>query len=319
MSNVVLISIHPEHATNILSGKKTFEYRKVVPKNDISHLVLYCTGPIKKIFAVVEVLGCVTGSPYKVWNETSFGSGISRHFFRQYFSGQRIANAFQLGRVYQVSKPIDLTALSRKQLAPQSFCYLDDVDVKMIAKLQSARPAVSSNMLFVGGIHGVGKTTICKKSFSPTGYQCVTASSLIAADRRRAITDKRVDDVSNNQAALLRQLTAERTKYCRLLLDGHFTLINKLGEIEPIDVDVFQAINPDLLVLIKGSPAEIAKRLKQRDGKAWKLPLIKKFQTSEEEHANLVSSHLGIPLRIFDNDVGYAVIAKTISKELMNG
>ena len=64
MKQAVLISIHPEHVDNIMSGEKVFEYRKILPRRDISFLVLYCTAPVKKIIAVAEVLGCVKGSPH---------------------------------------------------------------------------------------------------------------------------------------------------------------------------------------------------------------------------------------------------------------
>lgn len=46
ISKAVLISIHPEHVANILSGVKIFEYRKVIPVHEVSHLVLYCTPPV---------------------------------------------------------------------------------------------------------------------------------------------------------------------------------------------------------------------------------------------------------------------------------
>lgn len=312
MNRVALISIHPEHAENILSGRKVFEYRKILPKNDVTHLVLYCTAPIKRIVAVVEVLHCITGSPSKVWSETSFGSGISRHFFRQYFAGQRTANAFNLGRAYKVKVPIELSSLSGTKVSPQSFCYLNDADVERIAGEQERQPVVPPTMLFLGGIHGVGKTTFCAKAFSPAGYKCITASSLISADRNRTETDKRVDDVSDNQVALLRQLSVEKTRNSRLLLDGHFTLLNKVGEVEPIKIDVFRSINPDLLILIKGPVAEIGNRLKQRDGKTWDASLINRFQTAEEEHANRIATCLGIPLKVINNDISPAIAARSM-------
>ena len=127
---------------------------------------------------------------------------------------------------------------------------------------------------------------------------------------------KRVNDVSSNQVALLRQLDVEKARYCRLLLDGHFSLINKLDEIETVGIDVFQSMSPDLLILIKGSHFEIAERLKQRDGRKWKISLIKKFQEVEEEHANRVASLLGLQLITINNDMGYAAIAKMIGKKL---
>jgi len=314
MTNVVLISIHPEHVANILSGNKVFEYRKTIPKKKVSHLVLYCTDPVKKIIAIVEVLGCITGSPSQVWSQTSFGGGISRHFFRQYFSGQKLANAYLLGRAYQVEEPMDLSCLPGRRTPPQSFYYLDESAVRAVAKRLSVEPSVRPRILFVGGIHGVGKTTLCGKCFGPLGFKCVTASALIAADRVRECENKCVENVGDNQVALLRQLEFEKAQCPRLVLDGHFSLINKNEEIEPIGVDVFRLINPDMLILIKGSPEKICNRLKGRDNKEWSLSFLKQFQTIEEQHAIHVAESIGVPLKIFNDGDGGSVVARSVDR-----
>jgi len=178
--------------------------------------------------------------------------------------------------------------------------------------------ANSSSVLFVGGVHGVGKTTLCSKSFAPAGYHCVTASSLIAEDQKQVSKkgDKRVDDVGGNQAAMLRQFSVERGRHSRLLLDGHFTLVNSLGEIEPIHAEVFKAIDPDLLILIKGSSNEISKRLSERDKKHWSVEFVDYFQAQEERHAGHIAKNLGIPLLTINNDIGYGVVVKMANEKL---
>ncbi|AEM46873.1 hypothetical protein Acife_0671 [Acidithiobacillus ferrivorans SS3] len=303
MGRAALISIHPQHVANILSGMKIFEYRKVVPQYEVSHLVFYCTAPVMKIVAVAEVLGCIISSPTRVWNITSAGSGISRRFFREYFYGQKTASAFSLGKVYEMRESLGLSCLSGVKAPPQSFYYLDDADMRVILENQSAIPSVAAHMVFVGGIHGVGKTTISRNVFEPAGYQCVTASSLIAEHGRKTDHDKRVDGVGDNQTALLHELANAKAKHGRLLLDGHFTLINGQDEIEPIDVEVFRAMKPNQLILIKGRPEEIATRLKERDGKKWKSSFLAKFQEKEEAHARRVAKELGVRLRIIGSDI----------------
>lgn len=303
MGSAVLISIHPKHVANILCGRKIFEYRKVIPQQDVSHLVFYCTAPIMRIVAVAEILGCIVGSPTRVWNTTSFGSGISRRFFREYFYGQRSASAFSLGKVYEMNEPLDLSLLTEVKSPPQSFCYLDYDDMKLVSEMCSSTPSVAPHMNFVGGIHGVGKSTICRNVFNLAGYRCVTASSLIAEHGHKTGHDKRVDRVSDNQAVLLHALSIARLKHDRLMLDGHFTLINGQGEIEPIDVEVFRAMKPKQLILIKGQPEKIAARLKERDKKKWKRTFVEKFQKEEEAHARRVAKDIGVPLRILNSDI----------------
>lgn len=303
MFRAVLISIHPEHVESILSGRKVFEYRKVMPTQDVSHLVLYCTSPVKKVFAVAEVAERLVRNPAKLWTDTAYGSGITRKFYRDYFSGYKNAGAFGLGNVYRLSTPLELSKLTSCKSAPQSFCYLNASDTKLIFKKIESIPAIPSSLVFVGGIHGVGKTTICQKAFAPLGYRCFTASSLIVAHGRRCDKNKQVDNVPRNQAALIEQLAEEKRNHCRLLLDGHFTLLNSQGRIEPIDINVFEDMNPDKLILIKGDPNEIAMRLAHRDHQHWNTSLISEFQKAEEHHAALVSQHIGKKLMIISNVV----------------
>ena len=303
MGKTVLISIHPEHVANILDGRKIFEYRKVIPSQDISYLVLYSTAPVMKIVAVAEVLDCIVGSPTQVWNATAFGSGITRQVFRKYFSGKRSAKAFSIGTVHKLSNPLELSALAGMKAPPQSFSYLSDDDMGLIFEKCSSVPAVPSYMVFVGGIHGVGKSTICKEKLDLVGYKHVTASSLIAQHGRETDSSKRVYCVGQNQSILLQAIEKAKLTHNRLLIDGHFTLINRQGKVEPIDVDIFRAMMPNQLILIKGKPNEIAERLQSRDKKYWTKSFISKFQEIEEAHARYVSKNIGVPLRIIRNDV----------------
>lgn len=307
MGKAVLISIHPKHIANILDGKKIFEYRKVMPSQKVSHLVLYSTAPVMKIVAVAEVVGRIVGSPTKVWNVTSFGSGISRSFFREYYEGQRQACALSLGRVYELASPMSLSSLAGVKTPPQSFSYLNDDDIGLILKNRSKAAAVDSKMVFVGGVHGVGKSTICRDVFGTLGYECVTASSLISAYGQETDHDKRVDHVEENQSILLNALDKAKAKNGRLLLDGHYSLINGQGEIKLIDVEVFRAMRPNHLILIKGKPDEIARRLQARDKKLWTESFLSKFQEAEEAHARHVAKDIGVPLRIISNNIGKGI------------
>jgi len=134
MSCAILISIHPEHARDIIAGKKLYEYRKVLPARNISYLVLYSTAPVKKITAVVEVKDRLVDSLQEIWKKTSEGSGISHQLYLDYYSDRRIACAFALGNVYQIENPIGLSDLPGCKTSPQLFYYLDDLDMKFICK-----------------------------------------------------------------------------------------------------------------------------------------------------------------------------------------
>lgn len=295
---MILLSIHSEHASKIISGEKIFEYRKVIPKQEVSHLALYSTAPVKRIVAVVDVSSCIVGSPTMVWKTTSFGSGISKRFFREYFSGRRAASAFSIGNVYEIEEPLPLYCLSGIKAPPQSYCYLNEQDTDKLLKNRAKIPSQEARMIFLGGVHGVGKGTICENIFSPAGYHCLSASKLITEKGRKTDHNKRVSDISVNQSVLISALKNKRKSNNRLLLDGHFTLINDKNIIEPINIEVFRSMNINQLFLVKATADEIAIRLKNRDNRKWKASFIDKFQKEEESHARYVAKDIGVPLRI---------------------
>jgi predicted transcriptional regulator len=119
----ILLSINEEHVINILSNKKKYEYRSKVAKKKIDTIVIYCTAPIKKVVAEVEVIGIIEGKPDDVWLETKNQSGISEEFYNGYFKGRDKAYAYKLGKVkeYSVEKKLIDFGVG---FAPQSFVYL---------------------------------------------------------------------------------------------------------------------------------------------------------------------------------------------------
>lgn len=298
MKKLVLLSIHPEHAFNIISGVKIFEYRRIIPKEDVSHMALYATSPTKRIVAVAEITGYITGSPTKVWNTTSFGAGITHKHYKEYFNGRKSAGAIVIGRVHELKKPLFLSHLSGVDIPPQSYCYLDDSDTKMVITNKKRIISQRQRMIFLGGVHGVGKGTVCERIFSPAGYHCVTASGLIAEQGRKTDENKRVSSVTDNQTVLIKALENKSKNHRRLLLDGHFTLINKKNEIEPINKDVFRSMKINQLLLVKGKVEEIVNRLMSRDDYKWDASFIERFQKEEEAHARYISKDMGIPLHI---------------------
>lgn len=151
--------------------------------------------------------------------------------------------------------------------------------------------------VFIGGIHGVGKTTICKDCFIPLTYHWVTASSLINAYGAETDRNKRVSNIKKNQEILIEQFSIEKKIYKRLILDGHYCLLNKNNQIEQIALDVFERMEFTNLILLKSDSENIVKRLSMRDTKQWDINFINQFQCQEERHAQYVSRELSIQLQ----------------------
>ena len=79
-------------------------------------------------------------------------------------------------------------------------------------------------------------------------------------------------------------------------------------------MDVFREIKPDGLVLMTGNPAEIAHRLKARDGKDWDASFLATFQEEEMNHAEKIADALHLPLYVLDGKANPYYVMGQIQK-----
>ena len=154
-------------------------------------------------------------------------------------------------------------------------------------------------MIFISGIHGVGKTFFCNLVKERLGIKSYSASKLIADKKKSGFTlDKLVTDIDENQLYLLEAIKDLRSNTGDFLLDGHFCLLNQDGIITRIPVSTFTMLAPDLIILLTEEPSIIVKRRKERDNINYLISDIKEFQDKEIEYAKEVSELLNIPLII---------------------
>jgi adenylate kinase len=155
------------------------------------------------------------------------------------------------------------------------------------------------NLYFMGGIHGVGKTTYCRTLSSQLGIRHLTAGELILEGRAQPV-GKTVANIDENQARLLAALDARRNTPEPLLLDGHFCLLEADLRVVAIPCKIFQRIAPTRLLLMEADSADVESRLRQRDGKTHDREFIEAFAREERAHAAAVSQALRIPLKHID-------------------
>lgn len=133
-----LVSIRPEYVERILSGEKTYEYRRRIFKHPgVDTLAIYATMPVGKVVAEADITGVLESSPEDIWEKTSRRAGISEDRFKAYFHGRRTAYAICIGDVHAFRRPLTLAEYAPDiSCAPQSFAYIHE-DVR--------RPATSSD------------------------------------------------------------------------------------------------------------------------------------------------------------------------------
>lgn len=175
-------------------------------------------------------------------------------------------------------------------------------------------------VIFVAGVHAVGKTTACAHAADALCLAHYAASALIKAEKASAISaqGKAVTDIDGNQVLLIRGVEKACGKHDgRFILDGHFTLSRSSGEIEAIALDVFRAFDLDGVVIFQDEPSAIAERLNLRDGEGGNADAIAIHQEAELAHAHYVSLELSVPIKVlsaFDS----AGLVSAISDWLLN-
>jgi adenylate kinase len=150
------------------------------------------------------------------------------------------------------------------------------------------------NIIFIGGIHGVGKGTICKKIASRTDLIHITASEILKWNDISLSSNKFVNNIISTQERLINGLKNLIEKDKEYLLDGHFCLLNSNGIPSRINEDTFDQINPKAIAIVIDSVEKIAKRLETRDGKIYDIEVLYEFQQMEIEYAKYLSNKYSI-------------------------
>jgi adenylate kinase len=170
-------------------------------------------------------------------------------------------------------------------------------------------------IVFVGGIHGVGKTYLGAPTAKHLGIRHATASQLIREERGLQSwgADKRVKGIDENQAALISATNRLRSGGQKLLLDGHFVLRGATGELNEIAPQVFRDLKIGAVLLLHASVDVVFERLQARGDTSWTESELHMLTEREEAHARRVSADLDVTFRYLtapsQNEFGDAISA----------
>jgi adenylate kinase len=157
--------------------------------------------------------------------------------------------------------------------------------------------------IFVGGIHAVGKTHLCRQLPEDVGLTHVKASELIRTELGAANwgTEKVVSDVSGNQRALIAAVDKLTRRGEKILLDGHFVLTNEDDIFENIEAEVFQGLRVHGILLLTASLSVIVRRRWERDRLLVSHSSVQNLADAELRQAEFVATTLGVPMRVIDS------------------
>lgn len=307
-SKVVIISLHPVHANKILSGEKNLEFRRVWGKAHISKVVIYATAPVQKIVAIAYVKQIHRGSRNFLWSlAKSLGGGLTRKALYSYFEGKKEGYAIELHKVQPFFIPLNPTKVIENFKAPQSFMYLSQEYFQRLESIVMSQKLNLGKVIFVSGVHAVGKSSMCEPYSEKHGLVYKSASQLIREAKADAIgsLDKTVKDIDGNQQLLIKSVSKITQSGTTLLLDGHFAILNEEKQPTAIDTNVFLELGINAIITIHDSASVIAERMSTRDGIKQSDVDIEELQNLELSRAKQVANELKIPLstvKAFDND-----------------
>ena len=157
-------------------------------------------------------------------------------------------------------------------------------------------------VIHVGGVHRVGKGTVCKAACDELKLPHLVASSLIREESERSghvtppiSSDKRASDVDNNQRLMLQGLDRVTEDGKNYILDGHYVVYDRDQAFNRISIEVFREMNPIALACLT-APAETIAERARKESIEGSVEYWAEMQSMETEHAKEISDALGIQL-----------------------
>lgn len=170
---------------------------------------------------------------------------------------------------------------------------------------------MKGQIIFVSGIHGVGKTTLCNTISEQIGINSYSSSNLIREFKELSSNKKTVDNVNKNQDILLESIRLNIEEEREYILDGHFILIDENYELKEVPLSTFRDMNIKAIIILYEDVDIILERLSSRDEVSYTKDFIEDFQRKEIERGIEVAKILDKPYKVLKS-TNYKEILKEI-------
>ena len=117
-----ILSIKPEYVSEIIAGRKRYEYRKAVFTKPVDKVYIYSSAPVSKVVGEFEPIEVLKGTPAEIWQKTKSYSGIKKEWYDQFFDGRVTAYAIRIKNLKIYDEPKELPFH-----APQSYRYIESL------------------------------------------------------------------------------------------------------------------------------------------------------------------------------------------------
>lgn len=156
---------------------------------------------------------------------------------------------------------------------------------------------MKDGIIFVAGIYGVGKSTLCERLSLSIGIPCYSAGDLISAlngetyGRNKAVSNK-----EKNQDILVTAVNDRLQKDKAFILAGHFCIFDKSFNVERLSESVFSLMPIAKVVLLESDVTKVCENLRYRDSRCYPLDALKSLKRCEKMQCEKITEQLGLPL-----------------------
>lgn len=122
----VILPIKPKFADLIILGKKRWEFRRRIFKNDVKKVMIYATAPKSAVigeFTIEQIYHLPLEQLTELWRAEKDYTGLDEREFKQYFSGRDSGYVIAIGSVRRYPQELDIQELGLLR-PPQSFVYV---------------------------------------------------------------------------------------------------------------------------------------------------------------------------------------------------
>ena len=147
--------------------------------------------------------------------------------------------------------------------------------------------------IFVAGVYGVGKSTVCTKLSQVMGMPFYSAGDLISRKNGESYgANKLVADKDANQNILVSEVKRLSEKNNSIILAGHFCILGEKDRIIELQEQVFFQLKIEKIILLEADSSKISVLLKQRDHKEYTHELLEEFLHKEHQKAEEMAGKL---------------------------
>lgn len=151
--------------------------------------------------------------------------------------------------------------------------------------------------LFVAGVYGVGKSTLCAQLSAALQIPFFSAGDLISkVNGEQYGANKAVTNKFSNQNILAAEVQKQLEVHSHIILAGHFCIFNKDNQVDRLPEEIFQKLKITKILLLEADTEKLLSNLSARDKREYTYQQILELQQAEQAMAQRVSEQIGCDL-----------------------